>query len=98
MNQYDILVSSDGTNFTEVLSNQTLTVSPNTGVAVSAQQVALVQSGISHVRFHIDSNHGDVNVVGLSEVKFNGTAAVPEPSSSALLGLGGLALMLRRRK
>ncbi len=27
-----------------------------------------------------------------------GLAAVPEPSSTALLGLGGLALMLRRRR
>ncbi|MGJ8674248.1 PEP-CTERM sorting domain-containing protein [Rubritalea sp.] len=36
------------------------------------------------------------NVNGL-EVSYT-TAAVPEPSSTALLGLGGLALILRRRK
>lgn len=32
---------------------------------------------------------------GLTEVEFS---AVPEPSSTALIGLGGLALILRRRK
>ena len=41
------------------------------------------------------SNYGDVNETGLSEIQFN---SVPEPSSTALLGLGGLALILRRRK
>ena len=33
----------------------------------------------------------------LCEVEFDGTV-VPEPSASALLGLGGLALLLRRRR
>ena len=32
------------------------------------------------------------------ELKTNTVVAVPEPSSTALLGLGGLALILRRRK
>ena len=31
-------------------------------------------------------------------ITLEGTVAVPEPSSTALLGLGGLALLLRRRK
>lgn len=35
---------------------------------------------------------------GLTEISIDGVAAVPEPSSTALLGLGGLALLLRRRK
>ena len=33
----------------------------------------------------------------LTEIDFEGTA-VPEPSTTALLGLGGLALIMRRRK
>ena len=33
-----------------------------------------------------------------SIMKFNDAVAVPEPSSAALLGLGGFALILRRRK
>jgi hypothetical protein len=32
------------------------------------------------------------------EANFNTVSSVPEPSSTALLGLGGLALILRRRK
>jgi hypothetical protein len=34
----------------------------------------------------------------LAEVQFGGVSVVPEPSSTALLGLGGLALILRRRR
>ena len=34
----------------------------------------------------------------LDDVVLTGTVAVPEPSSAALLGLGGLALIMRRRK
>ncbi len=35
------------------------------------------------------------NGVGVEDIRFS---EVPEPSSTALLGLGGLALVLRRRK
>lgn len=39
------------------------------------------------------------NNIALNQLTLNGNvAAVPEPSSTALLGLGGLALILRRRK
>jgi hypothetical protein len=40
---------------------------------------------------------GDGHHKGLNGLVLNGTV-VPEPSSAALLGLGGLALMFRRRK
>jgi len=48
-----------------------------------------------YVRVEITDNQGGIDRVALGEVKF---VAVPEPSSAALLGLGGLALLLRRRK
>ncbi len=53
-------------------------------------------SGVSSVRLDITSAHNGWSDV--REVAFNVAAPVPEPSSAALLGLGGLALILRRRK
>ena len=53
-----------------------------------------------YVLFDIQTNHGfgtpESGRVGLGEVRF--ITAVPEPATTALLGLGGLALILRRRK
>lgn len=50
-----------------------------------------------YIKFDIDSNHGgDNNFYGLSEVQFTGTL-VPEPTSLALLSLGGLLIARRRR-
>lgn len=38
------------------------------------------------------------NTASIDNVSITASAAVPEPSSTALLGLGGIALILRRRK
>jgi hypothetical protein len=55
--------------------------------------------GATQVTLKINQGKADNNgtdfTSGLSEVAFQ---TVPEPSSAALLGLGGLALILRRRK
>ena len=46
-----------------------------------------------------ESNNGGASATRLDNWTLNGTVVpVPEPSSTALLGLGGLALILRRRK
>ena len=47
------------------------------------------------VRFAPTSSTGNLHI---SDIVVTGTTVVPEPSSAALLGLGGLALILRRRK
>lgn len=50
--------------------------------------------GANTVAFRFTATNGDGNI-HFNDIKVNG---VPEPSSTALLGLGGLALILRRRK
>ena len=52
-------------------------------------------AGVTHIRLQVDTPTGG-SFTGLSEVRFS--EAVPEPTTTALLGLGGLALILRRRK
>lgn len=47
------------------------------------------------IGIEILSNRGDANRVGIAEIA---VTTVPEPSSTALLGLGALALLLRRHK
>jgi len=49
-------------------------------------------AGINEIRVFNDTS-GSGN-----DILFNNLSVVPEPSSAALLGLGGLALILRRRK
>lgn len=50
---------------------------------------------VTHIRLQVDTPTGG-SFTGLSEVRFS--EAVPEPSTTVLLGLGGLALIFRRRK
>lgn len=58
---------------------------------------ALLGSGIDSVRF--DFGNPGLNWTFYRELDVVGTATVvPEPTTTALLGLGGLALILRRRK
>lgn len=52
-----------------------------------------------YFRIESFSNYGG-SETGLSEIQFNEAdpVAIPEPTSTALLGLGALALIMRRRK
>jgi len=71
----------------------------NTGGTQQDFALGSVVANAQYVRVTIDDNDFGVGLGGdraaFTEFQFN---QVPEPSSTALLGLGGLALILRRRK
>jgi len=77
---------------------------PGTRATPTAQSIDLSAAeyqGTSSVtfRYYITNTLGGVRSIEFNNLALNGeVVAVPEPSSSALLGLGGLALILRRRK
>ncbi len=52
------------------------------------------QTGVTDIQLTNLVNHGDSSWYGLAEIRFD---TVPEPASLALLGLGGLAMIRRRR-
>ncbi|QQL43674.1 PEP-CTERM sorting domain-containing protein [Sulfuriroseicoccus oceanibius] len=83
--------------------SQLFTFNAAEGVGPDQQDFDLgtLVSNAQYVQISITDNFFGVNGaaggdrVNFSEFQFN---AVPEPSSAALLGLGGLAMILRRRK
>jgi hypothetical protein len=94
----NISTSADGVNF----STPTLVTLAQSGGSFSdpGASLSLTALNAQYVRFEVISNYGDPDLAGLGEVRFIGTAAIPEPSSYALI-LGGVAcvfsLGLRRR-
>ena len=75
--------------------------------AIDASLASSLDLGLSNGNFtYTGDGTGDVQIriTGLGGGVFNGSIdnisvdAVPEPTTTALLGLGGLALILRRRK
>lgn len=97
----DITIHHDGGSIT--LQDVAFTVTPggtsNTQTS-AAQQISFGSdyTGVTSVVF--DDITGGSGQTGWQEIAFIAAAitAVPEPSSSALLGLGGLALLLRRKR
>ena len=84
----------------------------NDGSGGVLQSTTHAANGLYYHVFDISSGSSDVVITtsvvntagagashyGLTGVAFDNVVTVPEPSSTALLGLGGLALILRRRK
>ena len=77
------------------------TQNPTTGDSshtTPLSRTGLVNGETVTIKFGLrDGSGGNGKTYTLDNLNLNGTV-VPEPSSTALLGLGGLALILRRRK
>lgn len=74
-----------------------VTLTSNGDFVVALNDPVVIASGQSK-SFTFNLNSGSLNSsIMLDDITLNGTV-VPEPSSTALLGLGGLALILRRRR
>ena len=94
-------VNSTGTFYVSSDSSYNLgTLNPVSQNTVAGLDV-LTKDNLATWSFKIEGidNAGSLADVALNQLVLNvGVSAVPEPSSAALLGLGGLALILRRRK
>jgi uncharacterized repeat protein (TIGR01451 family) len=69
VNGLDILLSTDGINFTLATSTN---LAIATGGDLPAQTVTFAEATARYVRFEVTSNHGSASFTGLAEVKFGG--------------------------
>lgn len=93
-NWHQLLVQGSTSGLDAVLTYSVDGVSQGTTTYTGAAAFTLNDIRIGG-RVGADNRYIDA---GIDEVQIHNTTAVPEPSSTALLGLGGLALILRRRK
>ncbi len=86
---YDMTISMGGASASHI----------GTGFVAATNNTFTFTAGAATETLSIAFNHtnGD-SYTGFNSTNFTVTQVVPEPSSTALLGLGGLALILRRRK
>ena len=82
---HDVSILFSGTTITATFGSQTLTSS----------FTDLTSTDVGRLQVFTTGTAGGAKGVWLDDVSLT---AVPEPSSTALLGLGGLALIMRRRK
>jgi MYXO-CTERM domain-containing protein len=88
----DLTFSSDGVNYGDLRQVSFSSVSATT--LNSQSRTFSTVSNVTHIKMVV-TNSSDY--IGLSEIRFGGTAAVPEPASLAM-GLLGLALIAGRRR
>lgn len=89
-NDYDVTYTLGGTNQTGTIGE----FGTNNQGMIAAFEV----SGQTSVGLTVFSDGGTFNIPTIMQGMAISSVAVPEPSSTALLSLAGLALILRRRK
>jgi hypothetical protein len=69
-------------------------------VNITEDATGILATGVDQIRFTytIPTPSGSQASPTIREIDIFGTATIPEPSSTALLGLGALGLVLRRRR
>lgn len=97
---FTVAISDDNVNFTDLGQTFSLTEAPGDKIDEFLITPEVIDFGqqvqARYIRFTVESNFGG-DLVGLSEVRFFNEAVVPEPTSLALLSLGGIGLIRRRR-
>jgi hypothetical protein len=86
-----------GSGFMDLLINAPLQTADAAGYKAQSISLGSIYNNVDAIRLTVAQSDtgGGQTAGGFDEVAFS---TVPEPSSAALLGLGGLALILRRRK
>lgn len=101
-NNVEVLVASSVGGAFTLLGNFTFAQALGNSTTAFGEDHALSAAAADNarlVRFNITTNHGgDADFSGLSKIRFDGVVAVPELSSAVLLGLGGLSILMRRRR
>ncbi len=91
---YSVVGDSGFTDITTVNNTPDLFTQERT--TITENSTGILATGVDAVRFTFGTQQ--FSGVGYKELDVVGSATVPEPSSSALIGLGSLALLARRKR